>query len=116
MENVRAYAIINNLKGITEDIYYTPENLLDSDADAEIIRKEGFNIWFKADSTYEEMQEFFMQIIFLKKLELIKLDDNKEVDQLSKGTVNPRIDLSDTGLKLYNKDPEAADSTSSVGS
>jgi two-component system chemotaxis sensor kinase CheA len=104
MENVRAYTIINNLKGITEDIYYTPQNLIDGDADAEIIRKEGFNIWFKADNTYEEMQEFFMQTIFLRKLELIKLDNNNEIDQILKGKVNPRIDLSDTGPKVCNKE------------
>lgn len=76
MENVRAYALIHNLKDIAEGISYIPAQITEDDNSIEIIRKEGFQIWFKTDHTYEEMHNFFSQTIFLKELDLVELEDN----------------------------------------
>ncbi len=71
MENIRAYSVIHNLKQITEDFYYIPQDIIDDDNSSNIIHKNGFKIFFNSDKTYEELQKFFSQIIFLKDLELV---------------------------------------------
>jgi two-component system chemotaxis sensor kinase CheA len=84
MENIRAYTIIHNLKGITEAINFIPEDIIDSDESINVIRRDGFQIYFKADQPYEQVNEFFMQTIFLKDLELVKLEDDVQYQSLSK--------------------------------
>ena len=72
MENIRAYSVIHNLKQITEDFYYVPEDIIDDDNSSNIIQKNGFKIFFNSNKTYEELHNFFSQIIFLKDLELVQ--------------------------------------------
>lgn len=84
MENIRAYTIIHNLKDITDEYYYIPEDIIDSDDSINLIRKEGFTIYFKTDQDYEKMNEFFQQIIFLKDLELTKLEKDSDYERLNK--------------------------------
>ncbi len=71
MENIRAYSVIHNLKQITKDFYYIPEDIVDDDNSSSIIQKNGFKIFFNSDKTYEELHDFFSQIIFLKDLNLV---------------------------------------------
>lgn len=82
MENIRAYTILHNLKGITEEIRYIPQDIIDSDESVEIIRRDGFKLFLKADQPYHEMFEFLNQTIFLKELELVQLNNDEEVDQI----------------------------------
>lgn len=86
MENIRAYTIIHNLKEIAGDIYYLPKDIIDNDVSAEVIKEEGFIIYLKSDSTYDQMHHFFMQTIFLKDLELYQLEDDRDFDQFAKET------------------------------
>lgn len=76
MENIRAYTVIRNLKGVAEEVCYIPANISDNDNSVEIIRREGFQIWFTTDRSFEEMHNFFSQTIFLKDLELVELVNN----------------------------------------
>jgi len=78
MEDVRALALINDLLNIAGDIQYNPANIADDSKSAEIIRKEGFQIWFKTDRSYEEMHDFFSKTFFLKDLELTELENDKQ--------------------------------------
>jgi len=82
MENIRAYTIIHNLKDITDDYYFLPEDIIDNDNSAEVIRQQGFQIYFKADHAYDSMHEFFMQTIFLRELDLIQLENDNEYKHL----------------------------------
>ncbi len=84
MENIRAYTVIHNLKEITDQVLYIPEDIIDDDDSIEVIRREGFQIYFKTDYSYENMHEFFMKIIFLKDLELIQSENDDEFREFSK--------------------------------
>ena len=84
MENIRAFTIIHNLKEITKDIFYFPEDIIDNDNSINIIKAEGFKVLLKADWSYEKIHEFFMQTIFLKDLELTQLENDDEFMQFSK--------------------------------
>jgi two-component system chemotaxis sensor kinase CheA len=82
MENIRAYTVIHNLKDVTDNLHYYPEDIIDSDESIHIIRQSGFEIYLKTDLPYEEMQEFFMRTIFLKDLELSQFKDDQEFERL----------------------------------
>lgn len=88
MENIRAYTVAHNLKGIAEEVYYLPKDIIDNDESVHTIREEGFKVFVKADKSYEEMNEFFNKTIFLKDLELVHLENDEEFRQFNKPCQN----------------------------
>jgi two-component system chemotaxis sensor kinase CheA len=106
MENIRAYTIIRNLKEITEEFYFLPEDIIDNDNSIEVIRREGFQIYIKSDYSYEKMQEFFMQTIFLKDLTLIQLENDDEFKEFK---MTDQIVLQDNKIKVPDLDVRQID-------
>ncbi len=84
MENVRAFTIIHNIKDLVNEIYYIPSNIIEDDRTEEIIKKDGFKIYFRTDSI-DSVSEILMQTIFLKHIELKELEDEDEIIQIKKG-------------------------------
>ena len=78
MENIRAYTILHNLKDYTEEYFSIPEDIINDEDSAEFIQENGFTIYLKSNHTYEQINEFLQQTIFLKSLELLKIDDVEE--------------------------------------
>ena len=97
MENIRAFTVIHNLKEITEDVFYIPEDIIDNDDSIKIIKTEGFKVFLKADCSYKKIHEFFMQTIFLKDLELTQLENDDEFIQFSK---KKKISLEESPIKV----------------
>lgn len=91
MENIRAYAVIHNLEDIANEYFHIPENIIDDDSSIEVIRQDGFKIYLKADCSYEKINEFFMQTIFLKNLELKQLENDEEFKQFYESKQIPVI-------------------------
>lgn len=83
MENIRAFTVIRNLAEVALDIDYTPRDILENNDTVDIIRHEGFSIYFKSYKTYDEMQNFINQTIFLKDLELSILDYEMKEDRVA---------------------------------
>jgi two-component system chemotaxis sensor kinase CheA len=75
MENVRAYTVVHNLKDIVTEMYHIPSNIIDDDDSVEIIRKNGFLIGFSTALEKEKVEEQFNQIIFLRELELLQVEE-----------------------------------------
>jgi len=103
MENIRAFAIIHNLKDIIEEVYYVPADIIDNDNSVEIIRREGFQIWFKTNRSFEEMYNFFSQTIFLKDLELVELNNNEEFNRFTSNQIVPE---GSSSVKIPQTDKE----------
>ncbi|MEG6584767.1 chemotaxis protein CheA [Dendrosporobacter sp. 1207_IL3150] len=78
MENIRAFTIIHNLKAFAEEIYHFPEDIIEDDSSAEIIRDSGFHIACTTNCEYSEMQAFFQDTIFLKNFDLQEISDISE--------------------------------------
>lgn len=97
MENIRAYTIIHNLKEFTNEFYYIPEDILENDESIDVIRHDGFRIYLKSDYSYEDMDEFFNKTIFLKDLELTKLESIDEFEQFS---ANNKVKVQDNSIKM----------------
>lgn len=81
MEDMRAFSVVHQVKSITEDLYYLPEDTLENSASAEVIRKEGFCLFLHTDETYESMAELLGKTPFLQKLNLVQLENDEEVKQ-----------------------------------
>ena len=82
MENIRAYTIVHNIREFADEVIYFPEDIIDNDDSVEIIRSQGFKIYLKTEKKCSELEHFFNQTIFLKKLELDLLEDDTEIDEL----------------------------------
>ena len=78
MENVRAYGIIHNLSTQATDLTHIPEDLVNEDS-MEVIREHGLHVYFSTDLAFDEVQEIFMQSIFIKDLKLEALGSEEKV-------------------------------------
>lgn len=91
MENIRAFMVVNDLKEIAEEINYVPEDIIDNDGSIEIIRDNGFAVFFNTDRSYKEMQEYFSHnVVFLKDLQLyeVKPNEHRQLPADSKASQN----------------------------
>jgi len=75
MENIRAFTVIHNLKDIVSEMYHLPEDIIESEHSVQVIRQEGFLIGFSTDIEKEKIEEQLNEIIFLKSLELIEIEE-----------------------------------------
>lgn len=79
MENIRAYTIIHGLKERAEEIYFIPENIIDNDESVDIIRKQGFVVYLKTVESYEEINKYYSQTLFLRDMEMVELESDEEL-------------------------------------
>lgn len=70
MENIRAYSIVHNLKGLCGDIYFIPENIVDDSSSADYIINNGFSVYFTSGHDIEEIKRVFEQALFVKTYQL----------------------------------------------
>lgn len=93
MENVRAFALINNLKQVANIIRIYPFDLTENNQSADIIKREGFKIEFSTGRSLDELKALFEQTIFLKSVELSELNTDisgcKEQDSNSATASTP---------------------------
>lgn len=75
MENIRAFAIIHNLAGLSQEITYLPMELLEEEA-AGIIKQEGFHIQFRTTLNYEKVYHFFDKTSFVCDFSLSEQEDS----------------------------------------
>lgn len=79
MENFRAFSVVNNLKDIVEEYYHFPEEVIEDDSASEIIKENGFIIYFNSNSSYDDMYKFFVETtVLLKSVELLSLKENNK--------------------------------------
>lgn len=78
MENVRAYTVVHSLKDIASEIYHLPEDIVENIESVDYIRENGFWIGFSTSASQQEVEEKLNNTIFLRELELSKVDDYPE--------------------------------------
>lgn len=87
MENVRAYAVVYNLKEIVNELIYYPQDIAENNDTAEIIRKEGFHIYLKTCKTWDEVYDCLNQTAFLDELKLTQIDDETFAKAFANGMI-----------------------------
>jgi two-component system chemotaxis sensor kinase CheA len=88
MENIRAFAVIHNLKEVAWDIAYYPADIVENDNSVRVIREEGFRITFKTERTYNEILAYLNHTAFIKDLELVQNKDMINCEQTPKESKN----------------------------
>lgn len=91
MENIRAFAVTHYLKDITDEFKFSPENIIENNESVEIIKRDGFLIHIKTDRNYIFLKDFFMQMEFIKNLDLVQLDSDEEYSNLNDEKVIAKI-------------------------
>jgi two-component system chemotaxis sensor kinase CheA len=81
MESIRAFTLVNNLKDITYEIAYFPEDIIDNDNGDVTIQKEGFTIYLKTELNSDELDQYLQNTPLLKDLELTYLENEDEYVQ-----------------------------------
>lgn len=121
MENIRAYAIIHNLKDVAGEVRCIPEDIIENDNSVEIIRKEGFTVYLKTNCDYDEINTLFLQTVFLKNLKLTQLEEKDDPqllqfpDSLVLEDAPPKpFESKDTGSKIAKEVPASQQSIISV--
>lgn len=84
MENIRAYTVIHNIKDFTTELFYQPDDIIENNDTIQTIRDQGFQIRFKTELTYEEVENKLDEIIFLKKLELENVESLEDFQPVDK--------------------------------
>ncbi|WP_029955154.1 chemotaxis protein CheA [Clostridium scatologenes] len=78
MENIRAYTVWHNIKDITTEIYYFPEDIMEDNDSAEIIKKDGFLMYFATDKSRLEVEALLNQTAFVRNMEINEIDEYPE--------------------------------------
>lgn len=56
MSNIHAFALVNSLKELTEEMYYSPEDIITNESSADVILEQGFKILVKANLEIEDVK------------------------------------------------------------
>ncbi|WPC44737.1 chemotaxis protein CheA [Clostridium sp. JS66] len=78
MENIRAYTVWHNIKDITTEIYYFPEDIMDNNDSAEVIKKDGFLMYFATDKSRLEVEALLNQTAFVRSMEINEIEEYPE--------------------------------------
>lgn len=78
MENVRAYMLVHNLKEITSELYYLPEDIIENNETSEMIKNEGFIICFETSSEEDDVKKLINQAAYLRSFTLSQIQDYPE--------------------------------------
>ena len=57
MANMHAYKIVHSLKDLTEDIIYSPADIISDESTADIILKDGFKIILQTQANKDKLME-----------------------------------------------------------
>lgn len=81
MENIRAFAIIHNLKEIVEDFTYYPEDIIDNNDSVQVIREQGFKIILRSEKSKEELKQFLTSTSSVRELSIEEITESQREEQ-----------------------------------
>lgn len=85
MENIRSFTVLHKLKEMAEVLYHEPEDILTNNDSAEMIRNNGFKIYFKTEKSKKEVEEFLQETIFLDHFDLVPYANEAAVMKILEG-------------------------------
>jgi two-component system, chemotaxis family, sensor kinase CheA len=97
MENMRALALIRNLKELGGEISHIPEDLMDHESSTTLIREKGLQLNYRTDKSYEEVYEVFMRASFVQDFELREVEEAFEAEDVNERQNTPAIENNPQG-------------------
>ena len=74
MANVHAYKVVHLLRGVADDIKYTPENILTSEASGAEILDKGFKILLRTSDSKSKLNKLVSEGYETEKIEITEID------------------------------------------
>jgi len=110
MENIRAFSLLRSLEENVKIIEYLPNDIAENNESSEIIKKDGFKVWFKTDKSYEEIKGIFDKTAFIEQVNLEQGEvqkkeniENKEQNkEVIKKSITPQTNV--LSVKVENLD------------
>lgn len=103
MENIRAFTLIRNLEEAVSVSDYRPKDIAENDESSEIIKSEGFKVWFKTDKSYEEIEGIFDKTAFVDQINIEQIPEQKEEKrEVIKKSITPHTNV--LSVKVENLD------------
>ncbi|HWQ75926.1 MAG TPA: chemotaxis protein CheA [Syntrophomonas sp.] len=77
MENMRAFNVVYKMEDLAAVIQYSPADIAENNDSCLVIRENGFEIEYSTDLSREDMEQFFLTLAFVERLETIELTGAK---------------------------------------
>lgn len=89
MENVRAFVLLHELQDIAKELTHHPEDIEESEFSADIIRSEGFKVWFESTEDEENVKKILQSTAYLREYKLNVIDEipKKSDDNMPKKVI-----------------------------
>ncbi|MDV3427644.1 MAG: chemotaxis protein CheA [Bacillota bacterium] len=110
MENIRAFALLRNLEENVSVSEFIPKDISENNESSEIIKSQGFKVWFKTDKSYEEIKGIFDKTAFVDQINLEQVSqeteessgEKPEKKEVIKKSITPRTNV--LSVKVENLD------------
>ncbi len=86
MENIRAYTVVHHLEDLVDEVLYEPKDILENNDSSEVIKERGFQLYIKTSHSFDEINDFLNQTIFLQTLEFSKVENRKDFGKFAEPT------------------------------
>ena len=86
MENIRAYTVVHHLQDLVDEVLYEPKDILENNDSSEVIKEHGFQLYIKTSHSFDEINDFLNQTIFLQTLEFSKVENRKDYGKFTEPT------------------------------
>ena len=74
MEDLRAYEVVNNLKGFTPQFTFEPDVTVSKEGNSDYIREKGFVLKIDTRKPYKEVKTYLEQLLFVKMVKVEQVD------------------------------------------
>jgi two-component system chemotaxis sensor kinase CheA len=81
MENIRCFTVVHKLREISEVLFFEPEDIIENNDTCEIIKQQGFKIFFKTNQSIEAVKNFLMETIFLNRVDIKQFEHEHEFNK-----------------------------------
>lgn len=103
MESIRAFDLVNKLSSFAAQVSCVPADIVENDNSAAFIREHGFDVYFNTEKSYEEVNAFFANTMFLRQVNIEAQGAQKDTETESiKSISSPVAKNSDPGKKNVN--------------
>ncbi|MDK2808350.1 MAG: two-component system, chemotaxis family, sensor kinase CheA, partial [Clostridiales bacterium] len=81
MEDIRAYTAVTSFEGMVAELHHVPEDIMTAPESAELIKENGFSMFFTSRQSKRELEEVLRKVPFQRKIVLERLTNPKEIEQ-----------------------------------
>ena len=110
MSNLRAYSATYALKEYTEDLHYSPEDILTNESASDVILAEGFLILVRGDFTEDKLRELLDTTSEISNIEIAECSNDEFVRGFSDEPVQDTSEnVPDAGGQKVESEPQPGD-------